>query len=83
MYRLIISPKAQKELKRIKKIYQPAVKLAFEDIKEDPQIGSSLDRNLTGTFSYRVGVYRIIYKINQDDKVVNILSAGHRGRVYN
>lgn len=83
MFKLIISPKAQKELKRIKKTYQPAVKLAFEDIKEDPEIGSPLDRNLTGKFSYRVGVYRIIYKINQDDKVVNILSAGHHGVIYN
>jgi len=83
MYRLIISPRAKKHLKDIKKENQEAVKLAIEDIKEDPSIGKPLFRELLGKFSYRVGVYRIVYKINEQDKVVNILSARHRGVVYN
>jgi mRNA-degrading endonuclease RelE of RelBE toxin-antitoxin system len=37
---------------------------------------------LTGKFSFRVGVYRIIYKVNKKDKVVDILTAGHRATVY-
>lgn len=83
MYRLVISPRAQKHLKDIKKDYQSAVKIALEDIKEDPLIGKLLSRDLTGKFSYRVGVYRIIYKVDQQDEVVNILSARHRGIAYN
>lgn len=83
MYRLIVTPRAQKHLKEIKKDYQAAVKIALEEIKEDPLIGKLLSRDLTGKCSYRVGVYRIIYKINQQDKAVTVLSARHRGIVYN
>lgn len=83
MYRLIISPEAQKELKRLKKIDELPIKLALDEIKEDPLAGKPLSRELNKRFSYRVGVYRIIYKVNPVDKVINILSAGHRSIAYN
>ncbi|MDP3973320.1 MAG: type II toxin-antitoxin system RelE/ParE family toxin [Candidatus Daviesbacteria bacterium] len=83
MYRLIISPRAQKHFKDIKKENQEAVRMAIEDIKEDPLIGKPLSRELTEKFSYRIGVYRILYKVNQQDKIVTILSARHRGIAYN
>ncbi len=82
MYRLIISPQARKELKRIKKAHQLAINLVLQDIKETPSVGKPLTRELTGKFSYRVGVYRIIYKVSKTDKVVYILTAGHRATVY-
>lgn len=69
MYRLIISPRAQRHLKDIKKENQEAIKMAMEDIKEDPLTGKPLSRELKGRFSYRAGVYRIIYKVNLQDKI--------------
>lgn len=83
MYKLIISPQAKKELKKIKEEFEVPIKLAFEEIKENPQTGKPLERDLSGKLSYKVNVYRIIYKINEKDKIVNILSAGHRSMVYN
>ena len=83
MYRLIISPRAKKHLKDIKKENQEAVKISLDEIKEDPSTGKPLSRELSGKFSHRVGVYRIIYRTNQKDKIVTILSARHRGVVYN
>jgi len=62
MYRLIISPKAKNQLKSVKQIYQKAIKLALEDIKDDPMLGKPLTRELKGKYSYKVGIYRIIYK---------------------
>ena len=82
MYRLIISPQAQKELKKIKKAHQLPIRLLIEEIREDPQLGKSLSRDLKGKFSYRLGVYRIIYKINKKDQIINIFSVGHRSKVY-
>src|SRR3990167_4160395 len=63
---------------QLKKSHQYAILSAFEEIKEDPLIGKPLTRELTGRFSYRVGVYRVIYKINQKDQIIQVLSAGHR-----
>ena len=81
MYRLIISPQAQKELKKIKKAHQLPIRLLIEEIREEPQLGKSLSRNLKGKLSYRLGVYRIIYKVNQKDGIINIISAGHRSKI--
>lgn len=82
MYRLIISPQAKKELKKIKSSSQIAIRLVLEDIREDPALGKPLSRNLSKKLSFRVSVYRIIYKVNSKDEIVNILSAGHRATIY-
>lgn len=83
MYHITISPRAKKELKNIAKLYRKAIRNAIDELKETPFIGKPLSRELTGKYSYRIGVYRIIYTVNKPDKKINILTAGHRGTIYN
>lgn len=83
MYKLLSSVKAEKQLKKLKIEYQEALISAFEEIEDDPFVGKPLNRDLTGRFSYKIGVFRIIYKVNFQDKTVRVLSAGHRSTVYN
>lgn len=83
MYKLHISPKAEKGLKRLKIDHQKAVLEALREILDDPFVGKPLTRELTGRFSLRVGVYRIIYSVDKTDEIVNIITAGHRSVVYN
>lgn len=83
MYRISISPIAKRQLKSIKQDHKNAFSLVIEDLKEDPFLGKPLGRYLTGKYSYRVGVFRIIYKINQRDKTIQIITAGHRSAIYN
>ncbi|MBL7036835.1 type II toxin-antitoxin system RelE/ParE family toxin [Candidatus Microgenomates bacterium] len=82
MYKLLVSFKARKELKKISIFHKNAILDTLQTLKEDPFLGKPLTRNMSGKFSYRVGVYRIIYRINKKDRWVNILSAGHRSVVY-
>lgn len=83
MFRLKITPQAKSQLKQIYKEHQKlAISIAFEEIKDDPYLGKPLSRKLEGKFSYKVGTYRIIYKINKKDKIVYILTAGHRSTIY-
>lgn len=82
MYQIIIAPQAQKELKVIKKSYGQSISLALQEIKEAPNIGKPLSKQLIGRFSYRVGTYRIIYKVDQKDKIITVISAGHRASIY-
>lgn len=82
MYNIKITAQAKKELKLIKQTHESAINLAIEDIQEDPFAGKPLNRELTGHYSYRVGAYRIIYKVNLKDKIVIILTAGHRATIY-
>ncbi len=82
MYRLKLTQRAKKELKSLPKRYQEAVASTLDELKEDPLIGKPLTKELTGKFTFRVGIYRIIYKINQKDKIISVFSAGHRAVVY-
>ncbi len=82
MYKLIISARTKKELKQISKSHQEAIITALEEIKEDPLIGKPLTRELTGRFSFKVGVFRIIYRVKGKDKTVQVITAGHRLKVY-
>ena len=82
MYQIKITAQAKKELKNIKKEYYEGINLSFEEIKENPFIGKPLLRELFGKYSYRVGQYRIVYIIDKKDKIVKVLTAGHRSSVY-
>ncbi|MBI2593058.1 type II toxin-antitoxin system RelE/ParE family toxin [Candidatus Daviesbacteria bacterium] len=83
MYKIVISKKAEKQIKLISKLHlQQALNEIFLEIKEDPLVGKLLGEELTNRYSYRVGVYRILYLINFKDKKVIILSAKHRSVVY-
>lgn len=82
MYRIIIAPVAKKGLKTIAKIYQKGITEAIDTLSDDPNGGKPLTRELTGRYAYKVGIYRIIYKINERDKTVYIVNAGHRSTIY-
>jgi len=83
MYKVIIAPRVKRQLKSIaRKTHRNAIANAIEDLKEDPFMGKKLMRNLEGMYSYRVGIYRIIYKIYEKERVVEVLVAGHRSSIY-
>ncbi len=82
MYKVHIFPKARREIKKISENHQRAVILALRELKEDPFVGKPLREELKGKFSYRIGMYRVIYKIDEKDKAVKILTAAHREKVY-
>lgn len=82
MFRIKLTTKALKELKNLSKAHQLSMSNVLEELKDDPFIGKPLTRELTKRFSYRMGVYRIIYKINKADKIIYILTVGHRSTVY-
>lgn len=82
MYQIIVAPEAKKGLKAIAKIYRKGIAETIDSLKDDPYLGKPLTRELTGRYSYKIGVYRVVYKINEKDKVVYIINAGYRATVY-
>lgn len=82
MYELLISKRAEREIEKLPFEIQDEILEALIDIKEDPYFGKPLTEEFKGYFSYKVRVYRIIYKINEKDKKVFISTAGHRSTVY-
>ena len=82
MYEIIVAPIAKKGLKTIAKIYRKGIAEAINALSEDPYQGKPLTRELTGRYTYKVGVYRIIYIINEKDKIIHIINAGNRVTIY-
>ena len=83
MYELRIYKKAEREIKKAIKVQQAAIVEALSEIQEFPLSGKPLERELSGRFSYRVGNFRIIYKVNEKTKTIFIVTVGHRSTVYN
>lgn len=83
MFRLVFSTLAANKLRKIPWKQQELIEKVLDELREKPSIEYPLQRELTGRFKERVGIYRIIYKINFQDRVVTILNIDHRAKVYN
>jgi len=75
---------AAKEIQALDGSIKKIIKRAIEEkLMIDPlKFGLPLRRNLSGFFKLRVGNYRIIYQIKDNEVIVLVLSVGHRRDVY-
>lgn len=65
------------------RVVAAVVEFAFGDLARAPRrVGKPLRRELTGTFSARRGPYRVLYRVDDDQRVVWILRVDHRADVY-
>jgi mRNA interferase RelE/StbE len=51
-------------------------------LETNPCIGKPLRAGLSGKWSLRIGDYRIIYFIDEDEKTIMLYDAEHRKKVY-
>ena len=82
MYRVEIQSKALRELKRINRQDRQRILNVIDGLAENPRpIGS---KKLTDTEDWRirVGVYRIVYRIQERRLLVLVVRIGHRSDVY-
>lgn len=84
-YQLRVAPSAARAL--AEKLPPAPAAAALEFITcpllENPQrVGKALHAPLDGKWSARRGQYRVIYKIDDRQRVVNVLQIAHRGAAY-
>ncbi|MEK7353868.1 MAG: type II toxin-antitoxin system RelE/ParE family toxin [Chloroflexota bacterium] len=81
-YAILILRRAQKELARLPSEPYERAKAAIMNLSQQPRPVGYL--KLTGRegLRIRVGDYRIIYEINDVQRLVTILHVGHRRDVY-
>lgn len=86
MYSLKYSQRALKDLSKLdKSISRIIVSWLSKNIDncEDPRVhGKSLKGNLAGFWRYRVGDYRVLCTINDNELVVQAITIGHRKEIY-
>lgn len=86
MYSLRFDIDAEKVYKNADKNLVKRLNRCFEYLREEPFNHPNikpLKGNLLGLYRYRIGNWRIIYEVLEEEQVVNILQIVHRGSAYN
>jgi mRNA interferase RelE/StbE len=81
-YRLIYSETSLNQIKKLHPYLKPIVKEKIERISVNPHLGKLLEKELSGYLSFRAKRYRIIYKVEEDTKTIEIHYIGHRKDIY-
>ena len=85
-YKVILSEKARKALKKLDKQTSSLIIGWIEknlEGCENPRIhGKGLVSNRSGQWRYRIGDYRLICEIQDKKIIIYVLEVGHRKRIY-
>lgn len=85
VYRIIIAKDCEKSISKSPRHIRQAVEAAFEKISHSPYSGSqikALQGEWQGYFRYRVGPYRLIYRVDDGHVTVFAIAFGSRGDIY-
>ncbi len=82
IYRVIYTEEAAKRINRLDVAVKERVRKVISRMSEHPELGKPLTGLLSGRRSYRVGDWRILYKIRRSELLILILTVGRRSSVY-
>ena len=81
-YRLRITSRAAKELEKLPSKIRARIEHAIEELADDPRPSRCKKLHGNAGWRIRVGDYRILYDIQDDELIVTVLRAGHRRDIY-
>ena len=81
-YAIRIKESAARELQRIERSDRERLIAAIDRLAENPFAGNALKGELRGLRRIRVGDYRLIYEVGEQDLVVLVPRAAHRREAY-
>ena len=79
------APAASKQFTQLDKPIQRRIKNYMSEIAilDNPRArGKELTSNLSGLWRYRVGDYRILCRIRDDELIITVIEIAHRSTVY-
>ena len=86
-YRIELSERFKKEFRKLDKYTQKIIRGWIDKNlveTQNPRIhGKGLTANRNGQWRYRIGDYRVIVNIQDENLVVLALEVGHRKNIYN
>ena len=86
IYQIVTTDKFDKSFKKLDKQTQKIIKAWIEKNLmgcENPHLhGKGLTANKSGQWRYRVGDYRILAEIRDNELVLVLVEVGHRSRIY-
>lgn len=83
-YQIAWSPTARRDMTKLpEKVATAAVEFLYGPVADNPhRTGAPLKLGLEGLYTARRGDHRIIYAIDDEARVVHVVTIGHRSDVY-
>lgn len=82
-YTVIIKETAQKQIKRVPSIYFKKIREAVLGLVDNPRPHGAIKlQGGSSEYRIRIGVYRILYSIQDDKLIVYVFDVDHRKQVY-
>ncbi|MDD4924325.1 MAG: type II toxin-antitoxin system RelE/ParE family toxin [Dehalococcoidales bacterium] len=82
MYRIELRRQAQRSLDKLPKGDFTAITEAVQNLADSPRPKGVEKIKSAGLWRIRYGDYRIVYSIDDDNKIIIILRIGHRREIY-
>ena len=85
MYEIRLSKKAQQVYEQADKPLARKLNCCFDQLAQNPHNHPSIKRlrgELSGYFRYRIGDWRVVYEIKEDEVIVIIVMIAYRRNVY-
>ena len=82
VYRLVYSQTSKDLIRKVHPELKSIVRKRIKSLVDNPYTGKRLEKELAGYFSIRAKRFRIVYKIQEKNQIVEIHYVGHRKDVY-
>ena len=77
------APKFAKSFKKLDPFVRKQIKSYLNRVTDNPRAkGKALVANRTGQWRYRIGAYRVIVNIQDNELIILALEVGHRRDIY-
>lgn len=81
-YSVSIKQSAAKALEKIARDERLRIISAIDQLRDNPAAGSVLKGEFSGLRRIRVGSYRVVYEVQDQQLVILVIRIGHRREVY-
>ncbi len=81
-YRVRYTPEAAGRIRKLHPEVKQEIRDAIRILQDSPLAGHSLQQELFGYRSYRVRSYRIISRLNDDERTIDVVFIVQRRNVY-
>jgi mRNA interferase RelE/StbE len=82
VWRVDLPPHVAEVVRHLPPEIKQAVKAALRSIAIEPATGEPLRGELEGLWKFRVRRYRLVYAVDQRQRVIRIFAVGHRRGIY-
>ena len=82
MYKLVVPEDIRELIKKMHPSLKRKIKASLKMILSDPHLGKALLDELSGLRSFRVGSFRIVYRVKEPERI-ELIAIGPRERIYN